>query len=51
VDRGLALERPITIGLQNPTQIEVTTGLKVDDRLIVKGFETLRDRAKVKITK
>jgi membrane fusion protein, multidrug efflux system len=51
VDRGLAMERPITVGLQNPTQVEITNGLKVDDRLVVKGFETLRDRAKVKITK
>jgi len=51
VDKGLAVERPITIGLQNPTKVEVTNGLKVNDRLVVKGFETLRDRAKVKITK
>jgi membrane fusion protein, multidrug efflux system len=51
VEKGLAVERPITIGLENPTQVEVATGLNVDDRLVVKGFETLRDRAKVKITK
>lgn len=51
VDKGLAVERPITIGLENPTQVEAIKGLNVGDRLVVKGFETLRDRAKVKITK
>ncbi|MFA6471971.1 MAG: efflux RND transporter periplasmic adaptor subunit [Candidatus Latescibacterota bacterium] len=51
VDKGLASERPITIGLENPTQVEVLTGLNVGDRLVVKGFETLQDHGKVKITK
>jgi hypothetical protein len=51
VERGIAVERPITIGIENPTEVEVRNGLNVDDRLVVKGYETLRNRAKVKITK
>jgi membrane fusion protein, multidrug efflux system len=50
VERGIAMERAIKTGLENPTVIEITEGLNVDDRLVVKGYETLRDRAKVKIT-
>lgn len=50
VSRGIAQERKITTGLENPEEVEVTEGLKVDERLVVKGFETLRNGSKVKIT-
>lgn len=50
VENGLAAERAITTGLENPDSVEVVSGLNVKDRLIIKGFETLRDRARVKIT-
>ena len=36
-------------GLENPDKVEVVEGLSANDRLIVKGFETLRNRSKVKI--
>ncbi|MFH1940524.1 MAG: efflux RND transporter periplasmic adaptor subunit [bacterium] len=49
VQRGAAQERVITTGLENPKEVEVTSGLQVNDRLVVKGFETLRDRSQVKI--
>lgn len=49
VEKGAALERTISIGLQNPEFVEVSEGLKKDERLVVKGFETLRNRSKVKI--
>lgn len=49
VEKGAAQERAITTGLENPEFIEVTEGLKKDERLVVKGFETLRHRSKVKI--
>ena len=42
-------DRRITTGLQNQDYIEVTEGLSVNDRLIIKGFETLRDDSKVKV--
>ncbi|NIA31371.1 MAG: efflux RND transporter periplasmic adaptor subunit [Actinobacteria bacterium] len=51
VVKGAAEERRITTGLENPDDVEVTDGLKVDERLIVKGFETLRNRTKVKVVR
>lgn len=49
VDKGAAQERVLVTGLENPTQIEVISGLDLNERLVVKGFETLRNRSKVKI--
>ncbi len=49
VQKGAAQERIIVTGLENPDQVEVLEGLEVDDRLVVKGFETLRNRSKVKV--
>jgi membrane fusion protein, multidrug efflux system len=49
VENSTATERQITTGLENPTEVEVTEGLAVNDRLVIKGFETLRNRAKVKV--
>ncbi len=51
VDRGAAQRRTITTGLENEKSVEVIEGLKADSRLVVKGFETLRDNSKVKIVK
>jgi len=51
VEKGAARERIISIGLENPEFVQVTDGLKVDERLVVKGFETLRNRSKVKIVR
>jgi hypothetical protein len=49
VEKGASQERVIVTGLENPTEVEVLEGLKIDERLVVKGFETLRNRQKVKI--
>jgi membrane fusion protein, multidrug efflux system len=51
VDNGTAIEKRITIGFDNQTQAEVVNGLQANDRLVIKGFETLRNRSKVKIVK
>jgi membrane fusion protein (multidrug efflux system) len=51
VEKGTARERVITTGLENPERIEVLEGLNVDERLVVEGYETLRNRAKVKIVR
>lgn len=42
-------ERRITTGISNQDEIEVVEGLSANDRLIIKGFETLRDNSKVKV--
>lgn len=42
-------DRRITTGIENQDYIEVIEGLTANDRLIIKGFETLRDNSKVKV--
>jgi RND family efflux transporter MFP subunit len=49
VENGIATERKITTGLENMDVIEVVSGLKVNDRLVISGFETLRNKSKVSI--
>lgn len=50
VERNSAADdRQITTGIENKDYVEVLEGLSVNDRLIIKGFETLRDNSKVKI--
>ena len=44
-----ANQRWLTTGIENQNSIEVLEGLKVNERLIIKGFETLRDNSKVRI--
>ncbi len=51
VEKGAADERTISTGLENPECVEVTDGLKENERLVIKGFETLRNRSKVKIVR
>ncbi len=49
VDKGLANSRYITTGLENATNIEVVSGLEVGESIVSRGFETLRDKSKVRI--
>src|SRR5690606_24753647 len=49
VENGMATEKKITTGLENADVIEVVNGLRVNDRLVVSGFETLRNKSKVSI--
>lgn len=49
IQQQTARERRITTGLENQEMAEVTTGLEVNQKLVIKGFETLRDRAKVNV--
>jgi RND family efflux transporter MFP subunit len=42
-------DRRITTGIENQDYVEVIEGLAANDRLIMKGFETLRDNSKVKV--
>jgi len=51
VDKGLAQERTVTFGLENPDEVQIISGLEKNDRLVIKGFETLRNRSKVKVVK
>lgn len=49
VERSNARERRITIGIENQDYVEIIEGLSVNDRLVVKGYETLRNGSKVKV--
>jgi RND family efflux transporter MFP subunit len=51
VDQSTARERRISLGIENQDYAEVISGLKVNERLVVKGFETLRNDSKVKVIK
>ena len=48
---SLARDQRISTGIENRKEFEVVDGLKEGERLVVKGFETLRDRSKVKVIK
>ncbi|OFX89969.1 MAG: hypothetical protein A2W99_08600 [Bacteroidetes bacterium GWF2_33_16] len=51
IDKGLAQERVVIFGLENPDEVQIISGLEKNDRLVIKGFETLRNRSKVKVIK
>lgn len=51
VDQSTARERRITLGIENQDYAEVIAGLKENERLVVKGYETLRNDSKVKVIK
>ena len=48
VEKGIAYESIVEFGLENPREVQIISGLKPDERMVVKGFETLRDQSKVK---
>lgn len=49
VENGIATEKSIKTGLENQNVIEVLDGLKINDRLVVTGYETLRNNSKVSV--
>ncbi len=49
VQRGIALERRLELGIETSDTVEVIQGLNPDDSLIIEGFETLRNRSRVKV--
>lgn len=51
VVKGAAERRRITTGIENPLEVEIIEGLKKEDRLVIKGFETLQHNSKVKIVR
>lgn len=51
IERGVARYRNIRTGLEDKDYIEVLEGLNLQDQLVTRGYETLRDGSKVKIQK
>ncbi|MDN5202871.1 efflux RND transporter periplasmic adaptor subunit [Fulvivirgaceae bacterium BMA10] len=51
VENGSAVEKNIATGLENPDHIEVVKGLDMNQRLVITGFETLRNNSKVSVVR
>jgi membrane fusion protein, multidrug efflux system len=51
VEKGIAYERLVQFGIENTADVQIVSGLKLGDQLVVKGFETLRNGSKVKVVK
>lgn len=49
--RETARRRYVSTGMENNGYVQVLKGLKTGERLITKGFETLRDKSKIKVIK
>lgn len=49
VENGTAIQRQLEFGYENADDAEVVSGLNIGDRLVIEGFETLRNRARVRI--
>jgi RND family efflux transporter MFP subunit len=49
IQRGIALERRLELGIESTDSVEVIQGLNPKDSLIIEGFETLRNRSRVKV--
>ncbi|MDR0973565.1 MAG: efflux RND transporter periplasmic adaptor subunit [Prevotellaceae bacterium] len=49
VERNTAVQRAIRTGLEDDVNIEVIEGLKANENLIVRGYETLRENSPVKV--
>jgi membrane fusion protein, multidrug efflux system len=43
-----AVQRPVTLGISNRDEVEVLEGLREGDILVVRGYETLKDKTRVK---
>lgn len=50
-ERETARRRRVTTGLENNNEVEIIDGLKAGERIIIKGYETLRERTKIKVIK
>ena len=49
VEDGEAKERRVHTGIEQDNKVEIIDGLSVEDRLVIKGYETLKDKAKVRV--
>jgi RND family efflux transporter MFP subunit len=51
VEKNTAILRNIKTGLEDENNLEILEGLNENDKLIIKGFETLRENSPVKVQK
>jgi RND family efflux transporter MFP subunit len=51
IERNMAVERTIRMGINDDKYVEVESGLDESDKVVIKGYEWLRNRSQVKIMK
>jgi RND family efflux transporter MFP subunit len=51
IEKNTAIMRNVKIGLEDETNAQIVNGLRENDNLVVRGFETLRENSKVKVQK
>jgi len=51
VESQSAVQREVETGLETRDRIEIISGLKENERLVVSGYETLKDKSSVKIVR
>lgn len=51
VEKNTAVLRNIRTGLEDDDNVQVVEGLSENDNLIIRGYETLRDKSRVKVLK
>jgi len=51
VEKGIAVQRSIETGLSNRDEFEIISGVEAEERIVVDGFETLRQRSRVRVIK
>ncbi len=49
-DGGVAQMRDVVLGIENEEMVQILSGVKVGERLIDKGYETLRDNSRIRVT-
>jgi len=49
VESDRARERRVITGIESGERVEIRDGIKKDERVVTDGYETLRDRSKVKV--
>ncbi|MBS3807978.1 MAG: efflux RND transporter periplasmic adaptor subunit [Bacteroidales bacterium] len=49
VQQDRARERTVVTGIESEDRIEITNGIERDERVVTDGYETLRNRSKVRI--
>jgi RND family efflux transporter MFP subunit len=51
VEKNTSVVRNITVGLEDEDNMQIVEGLRENDNLVIKGYETLRENSRVKVLK
>ena len=49
VEKNTAVYKTVALGLETDTEVEIVSGLAINDRIVISGFETLQNNSKVKV--